>query len=127
MAPAENPEIVVVVLNEHAGHGGAVAAPVAMAVIQGYFDLKAREADQKQILSEQEILDLHPSPKYAGALLAAREKHEVGALPASNAPVKPGATEEPQAPSDEVADPTKLVPLAPPETPSPPVVRPVPE
>src|SRR5690242_2318915 len=31
-APADDPEIAVVVLNEHGGHGGAEAAPIAMAV-----------------------------------------------------------------------------------------------
>jgi penicillin-binding protein 2 len=39
-APAENPEIAIVVLNEHGGHGGSDAAPTAMAVLQKYFDLK---------------------------------------------------------------------------------------
>jgi penicillin-binding protein 2 len=40
-APAKDPEIVVVVLNEHGGHGGPAAMPVAVAVIDAYFDLKA--------------------------------------------------------------------------------------
>jgi penicillin-binding protein 2 len=39
-APAEDPEIVVVVLNEHAGHGGTASAPTAMAIIKAYFDAK---------------------------------------------------------------------------------------
>jgi penicillin-binding protein 2 len=43
-APAEDPEIAVVVLNEHAGHGGVEAAPTAAAVIQKYFDLKKSDA-----------------------------------------------------------------------------------
>ena len=43
-APADNPELVVVVLNEHGGHGGSDAAPTAMAVIQKYFDLKKEDA-----------------------------------------------------------------------------------
>ncbi|HUB09981.1 MAG TPA: penicillin-binding transpeptidase domain-containing protein, partial [Myxococcales bacterium] len=42
-APADNPEIAVVVLNEHAGHGGSAAAPTAMAVIQAYFDEKKED------------------------------------------------------------------------------------
>ncbi|MGM0554999.1 MAG: penicillin-binding protein 2 [Myxococcota bacterium] len=37
-APTENPEIVIAVFLEHAGHGGAEAAPVAMKVLQQYFD-----------------------------------------------------------------------------------------
>ena len=43
-APAEDPEIAVVSLNEHGGHGGSDAAPPAMAVIQKYFDLKKEDA-----------------------------------------------------------------------------------
>jgi len=37
-APAEKPEIVVVALVENGGHGGAVAAPVARAIMQRYFE-----------------------------------------------------------------------------------------
>ena len=41
-APADNPEIVVVTVVEHAGqHGGTVAAPVVTSVIDAYFELKA--------------------------------------------------------------------------------------
>jgi penicillin-binding protein 2 len=43
-APADAPEIAVVVLNEHGGHGGSDAAPTAMAVIRKYFELKAEDA-----------------------------------------------------------------------------------
>ncbi len=39
-APAERPEIVVVVLVEHGGHGGSEAAPVAKKLIEQYFSLK---------------------------------------------------------------------------------------
>jgi penicillin-binding protein 2 len=42
-APADAPEIVVAVINEHAGHGGSAAAPIARAVVKGYFDLKREE------------------------------------------------------------------------------------
>jgi penicillin-binding protein 2 len=42
-APADAPEIAVVVLNEHGGHGGSDAAPTAMAVIRKYFELKAED------------------------------------------------------------------------------------
>jgi penicillin-binding protein 2 len=37
-APAENPEVVVTVLLEHSGGGGANAAPVASKVLAAYFD-----------------------------------------------------------------------------------------
>ncbi|MBS1148525.1 MAG: putative penicillin-binding protein 2 [Myxococcaceae bacterium] len=39
-APADDPEVVVVVLNEHSGFGGREAAPAAAAVISKYFELK---------------------------------------------------------------------------------------
>ncbi|MDQ3263946.1 MAG: penicillin-binding protein 2 [Myxococcota bacterium] len=43
-APVQDPELVVVVLNEHGGGGGTDAAPTAFAVIQKYFELKAEDA-----------------------------------------------------------------------------------
>jgi penicillin-binding protein 2 len=42
-APAEDPEITVVVLNEHGGHGGSDAAPTAAAVVKKYFELKGAD------------------------------------------------------------------------------------
>lgn len=39
-APADDPEIVVVVLNEHGGHGGSAAAPAAMKLIRAWWQLK---------------------------------------------------------------------------------------
>ena len=38
-APADDPQIAVVVLVEHAGFGGAVAAPIAKNVLQAWFNL----------------------------------------------------------------------------------------
>jgi penicillin-binding protein 2 len=40
-APAIDPEIVVAVLNEHGGHGGSAAMPIAVSVIDAFFELKA--------------------------------------------------------------------------------------
>ena len=42
-APAQDPEIVVVVLNEHGGWGAESAAPTASKVIEAYFRLKRQE------------------------------------------------------------------------------------
>ncbi len=42
-APADNPQIAVVVLIEHGGSAGRVAAPVAMKIIEDYFALKRSE------------------------------------------------------------------------------------
>ncbi len=49
-APAEDPEIVVAVLNEHSGHGGSEAAPIAVAVIDAFYELeRARQAQSAPI------------------------------------------------------------------------------
>ncbi|MCZ6563529.1 MAG: penicillin-binding transpeptidase domain-containing protein, partial [Deltaproteobacteria bacterium] len=42
-APSERPEIAVVVLVEHGGHGGSGAAPLAKKVIERYFSLKGNQ------------------------------------------------------------------------------------
>src|SRR5919198_864114 len=43
-APADDPEIVVVVLNEHSGFGSSNAAPTASALVKRYFELKKADA-----------------------------------------------------------------------------------
>jgi penicillin-binding protein 2 len=42
-APAEDPQIVVVVLNEHSGFGSVNAAPTAVELVKAYFKLKAQD------------------------------------------------------------------------------------
>lgn len=42
-APAEDPEIVVVVLNEHSGFGASNAAPTAAALIKKWYELRAED------------------------------------------------------------------------------------
>ena len=42
-APAEEPEVVVVVLNEHGGWGAEAAAPAAAKVVSAYFKIKREE------------------------------------------------------------------------------------
>jgi len=42
-APVQAPEIAVVVLVEHGGHGGSAAAPVAQRILETYFSLPERE------------------------------------------------------------------------------------
>jgi penicillin-binding protein 2 len=44
-APVEAPRVAVVVLVEHGGHGGAVAAPIARKILQGYFQ-KYRKGEE---------------------------------------------------------------------------------
>jgi penicillin-binding protein 2 len=46
-APAEDPRIAVVVLNEHSGFGASNAAPTASALMKLYFELQARDAAEK--------------------------------------------------------------------------------
>jgi penicillin-binding protein 2 len=46
-APAHEPEVVVVVLNEHSGFGGANAAPTATAVIKRWLELKEEDAVER--------------------------------------------------------------------------------
>jgi penicillin-binding protein 2 len=68
-APAENPEIAVVVLNEHGGGGGTDAAPAAMAVIKKYFDLKKEDAGAPPPRANQPyVLTLPPAPRLEDVL-----------------------------------------------------------
>jgi penicillin-binding protein 2 len=60
-APYRNPEIVVAVILEHAGHGGSAAAPVARKVIETYFALKKMTPTQQQAQSAAEIRGI-PKP-----------------------------------------------------------------
>jgi penicillin-binding protein 2 len=40
-SPVDDPEILVIVVVEHGGHGGSIAAPIGRDVIKGYFFLKS--------------------------------------------------------------------------------------
>ncbi len=44
-APIEDPEIAVVVLNEHSGHGGSKAGPIAVSVIDAWYELKEKRRE----------------------------------------------------------------------------------
>jgi penicillin-binding protein 2 len=62
-APAEDPEIAVVVLNEHAGHGGNEAAPTASALIKKYFELKREDANATIAASTAlPVMPVRPAP-----------------------------------------------------------------
>jgi penicillin-binding protein 2 len=73
-APADDPEIVVVVLNEHSGFGSSNAAPTAAAVVKHWLELKAQDAAER-----------------AGPVQAP-------APPPSPAPSKPAAPDAPEKP-----------------------------
>ena len=87
-APAENPEIAVVVLNEHGGGGGTDAAPTAMAVIQKYFDLKKEDASSPPPRANQPyVLTLPPAPKLEDVLT--RSANPPAPVPVRSAPPAP--------------------------------------
>lgn len=48
-APAEDPRIVIVVLNEHSGHGGSMAGPIAVAVIDAYFEIAEKQRPRARV------------------------------------------------------------------------------
>jgi penicillin-binding protein 2 len=69
-APADRPELAVVVLNEHGGHGGSDAAPTAMALFTKYFELKKLDANSPPQRSNQPyVLTLPPAPKLEDVML----------------------------------------------------------
>ena len=51
-APAQNPQIAVVVLVEHGGHGGDAAAPLAKKVIEKYVTIQKQLQDNRQVRGE---------------------------------------------------------------------------
>ncbi len=61
LAPAHHPEIVIAVVVENAGHGGAVAAPIAARVLETYFDLARPERKADIIVAEH--VDTESSPE----------------------------------------------------------------
>lgn len=66
-APADDPEIAVAVINEHSGHGGSHAAPIAANIIKTYFEL----------VHPRPKTDLESEPPPG----AAPRRREVGARP----------------------------------------------
>jgi penicillin-binding protein 2 len=51
-APADNPQIAVVVMVEHGGHGGSAAAPAAKKVIEKFIEEQNQPADQRQVRAD---------------------------------------------------------------------------
>jgi penicillin-binding protein 2 len=63
-APADDPEIVVVVLNEHSGFGASNAAPTAVAVVRKWLDLREEDAREREGASRPAVAppDAAPQP-----------------------------------------------------------------
>lgn len=54
-APLPNPQITVVVLVEHGGHGGATAAPIARQVLAAYYEQKKKVPEQIRIAQKDGV------------------------------------------------------------------------
>lgn len=102
-APAEDPEITVVVLNEHGGHGGSDAAPTAAAVVKKYFELKQADGvafgpgyvppsapEAPRVPAPVPDLPLHESPETGVANVPAAPP-VVAASGTATEPVQPGS------------------------------------
>ncbi|WP_242340840.1 penicillin-binding protein 2, partial [Anaeromyxobacter sp. SG66] len=85
-APAEDPEIVVVVLNEHSGFGSTNAAPTAMAVVKKWMELKAQDAAERAGVALVQPTDAAAAPAAAPASAVP------GPTPAPVPVAAPGAT-----------------------------------
>ena len=66
-APAHYPEIVVAVVVENAGHGGAVAAPIAGQVLNSYFDLARPKKKADTIVAARVDAETAPEEKDAAS------------------------------------------------------------
>jgi penicillin-binding protein 2 len=75
-APAEDPQIVVVVLNEHSGFGSTNAAPTAVELVKSYFRLKAQDEG-----SRREAAPRAPAAPPAPAQPGAVERAKLGSAP----------------------------------------------
>ena len=103
-APADDPEIVIVVFLQHGGHGGSDAAPVAMRIYEEYFHAKAApeaiplserisEIPALPAVSEQPPDATQPSPEptqgQKGAMMASSEWGAGGIDPRTSRAVGP--------------------------------------
>ncbi len=77
-APADDPEVVVVVLNEHSGFGASNAAPTASAVVKKWMELKAEDEAERAGAAPPAEVPAAPPPAQAKPP-AAPEKPKLGA------------------------------------------------
>jgi membrane peptidoglycan carboxypeptidase len=119
-APTEEPEIVVVVLNEHGVHGGSDAAPTAAAVIQKYFELKNEPPDaaMKVVFAPHDHSALGDDPMVPAPPPAEVVRKATAAQRAANEPTPPPPSVMPrlveEKPKPNKDDERELLPLPPP-------------
>jgi penicillin-binding protein 2 len=80
-APAEDPQIVVVVLNEHSGFGSTNAAPTAVELVRSYFKLKAQDEVERGGVPLEAPRARPPSPAPPATPGAAAERPTMGNRP----------------------------------------------
>jgi len=79
-APADDPQVVVVVLNEHSGFGASNAAPTASAVVKRFFELRAEdEAERAGTAPAPPAPAGSPPPAPPAVKPAAPDKPKLGA------------------------------------------------
>ncbi len=77
-APAEDPQIVVVVLNEHSGFGSTNAAPTAVELVRSYFKLKAKDEAERGGAPSEAPRARPPAPSPPAAPGAGAERPTLG-------------------------------------------------
>jgi penicillin-binding protein 2 len=80
-APVEDPEIVVVVLNEHSGFGATNAAPAAAAVVKAWLELKAQDEAERAGQAPAPGPAAPPKPSPASPTRTVPEKPKLGRAP----------------------------------------------
>lgn len=128
-APVDDPQIVVVVLNEHSGFGSTNAAPTAIGLIRAYMDLKAQDAGGGAAIAAAPADDAAPVVVPAAASgdaapLAAQVPPAAAPGAAAAVPAKVPAPAKAAAPASPAANPGALTPA--PRSPKPSPAAPLP-
>ncbi len=117
-APADDPEVVVVVLNEHSGFGGAEAAPTAGALIAKYFELKKTDG---QAFGPGSVPVPKAAPRPGQGVTPLEVPKELSKKALTVAPLDAGGPAPVVvAPSAPPTEPGAVMPVLPPAEPSPP-------
>ncbi|MFO0597065.1 MAG: penicillin-binding protein 2 [Myxococcaceae bacterium] len=119
-APADDPEIAVIVLNEHGGHGGSDAAPAAMAVIKKYFELKKLDGVAFSTPFEPKKGDVPPleTQPLMPPLKPPKDSTGTGVATSPVQPIAPVVAGTPSPPPDVAPAPAPVVPPPPPPPPA---------